>query len=281
MLKTKNDLAVGPIGQGTWRFGEMTRQADNEIKSLKAGFDCGMNLIDTAEMYGQGGAECVVGRAIRDTPRESLYLVSKIYPHNANRKDYLSACQNSLRRLQTDYLDLYLLHWRGTTPLSEVVACMEDLRDRGLILRWGVSNFDLDDMEELFSLEKGPHCAVNQVLYHLGSRGIEYDLLPWLQARGIPTMAYCPLAQAGSLRRGLFEHKVLNDMARSRGATVAQILLAFLLSRPLVIPIPKTSHADRALENARAAKIELTQEDLAALDQAFPPPTFKQPLDIE
>lgn len=281
MLRSRSSLAVGSIGQGTWRFGEDRRHEDNEVASLKAGIASGMNLIDTAEMYGEGGAELVTGKAIRDLSREDLYLVSKIYPHNANKNNYLASCENSLRRLGTDYLDLYLLHWRGVTPLSEVVWCMEDLKSRGMILDWGVSNFDLSDMKELFTVENGEHCVTNQVLYHLGSRGIEYDLLPWLEEREIPTMAYCPLAQAGALKRGLFENKALQAVARSHGATAAQILLAFLLTKPLVLPIPRTQNAEHAIENAEAMEINLSQEELEILDQEYPPPTRKLPLAVE
>jgi len=280
MLKSKSGLAVGSIGQGTWRFGEEQRFANAEAESLKTGIVRGMNLIDTAEMYGDGGAELVTSKAIRGIPRENLYLVSKIYPHNANEKNYLASCENSLLRLNTDYLDLYLLHWRGSTPLPEVVWCMEDLKKRGMILDWGVSNFDTKDMEELFTVEKGRNCIVNQVLYHLGSRGIEYSLLPWLQERKILTMAYCPLAQAGDLMRGLFGNRVLKEIAKSHSATVAQILLAFLLTKPLVLPIPRTRRAGRAVENAEAMEIKLSREDLDALDREFPPPTKKLPLDI-
>ena len=281
MLTSQNGSAVAAIGQGTWCFGEVAQYADEEAASLRAGIAQGMNLIDTAEMYGQGGAEEVVRKAIQGMAREDLYLVSKIYPHNANKKDYLTSCQKSLRRLGTDYLDLYLLHWRGMTPLSEVVDCMEDLKKRGMILNWGVSNFDIDDMEELFALEKGKNCVVNQVLYHLGSRGIEYSLLPWLQAKKIITMAYCPLAQAGRLHKDLFKNKSLNDLAKSHEATVAQLLLAFLLAKPLVLPIPRTRRPERTVENAQAMAIKLSNEELNLLDQAFPPPNRKLPLDIE
>ncbi len=280
MLRSQSGWAVAPLGQGTWHFGEERSYADAEAASLKAGMDQGMNLIDTAEMYGEGGAERVTGEAIKGRTRADLYLVSKIYPHHANRKEYLTTCENSLRRLKTDYLDLYLLHWRGLTPLSEVVDCMEDLKKRGLILNWGVSNFDIKDMEELFSLEKGKDCLVNQVLYHLGSRGIEYSLLPWLQERGVLTMAYCPLAQAGRLHKDLFKNKALSAIAKSHDATAAQILLTFLLTQPLVLPIPRTRRPERAMENAQAMAMTLSQEERALLDQAFPPPTRKLPLAI-
>ncbi|NLC40879.1 MAG: aldo/keto reductase [Clostridiaceae bacterium] len=281
MLVTKSGSSVGNIGQGSWHFGEQAGYANDEIASIRTGIDAGMNLIDTAEMYGDGGAELLIGSAIRDLEREEIYLVSKIYPHNANRNSYLYACENSLERLNTDYLDLYLLHWRGMTPLSEVVACMEDLKGRGLIMNWGVSNFDISDMEELFTVDNGDNCVVNQVLHHLGSRGIEYSLLPWQQENNILTMAYCPLAQAGDLSKGLFENKVLKRIAKSHGATVAQILLAFLLSKPMVLPIPRTRNSVRTRENAQAIEIGLSGKELVALDSEFPPPKRKLPLDIE
>ncbi|MGI6545822.1 MAG: aldo/keto reductase [Fastidiosipilaceae bacterium] len=281
MLKSKSGLTVGSIGQGTWRFGEERRYADAETTSLKTGIAGGMNLIDTAEMYGDGGAELVTGEAIRGMSREKLYLVSKIYPQNANKNGYLATCENSLRRLNTDYLDLYLLHWRGFTPLTEVVECMEDLKKRGMILNWGVSNFDTKDMVELFSVKDGKNCVVNQVLYNLGSRGIEYSLLPWLQERKILTMAYCPLAQAGNLNRDLFENKALREIAYSRDVTVAQVLLAFILTKPLVFPIPRTRNIAHAINNAEASTIKLSREELDTLDREFPPPTSKLPLDIK
>lgn len=281
MLRSKSGLTVGSIGQGTWRFGEERRYADAEAASLKAGIAEGMNLIDTAEMYGDGGAELVTGEAIQGISREKLYLVSKIYPHNANKNNYLATCENSLRRLNTDYLDLYLLHWRGFTPLTEVVECMEDLKNRGMILNWGVSNFDTKDMEELFTVKDGKNCVVNQVLYHLGSRGIEHSLLPWLQEKKVLTMAYCPLAQAGDLNRTLFENKALRKIAHSHGVSVAQILLAFLLTKPLVLPIPRTRKLAHAIDNAEARKVKLSPEELNILDREFPPPTRKLPLDVK
>ncbi len=280
MFKNKSGLAVGAIGQGTWRFGEERRHADAETASLKAGIAHGMTLIDTAEMYGHGGAELLTGKAVQGIARNKLYLVSKIYPHHANRQAYLTACENSLQRLSTDYLDLYLLHWRGLTPLAEVVDCMEDLKERGLIRDWGVSNFDLSDMQALFAVENGKNCVANQVLYHLGSRGIEYSLLPWLQAQNVLTMAYCPLAQAGGLKKGLYRNSTLQAIAAAHGATVSQVLLAFLLSQPLVLPIPRTRRPERAIENANAMAIRLSQADRDALDRAFPTPTRKLPLDI-
>ncbi len=278
---TQSGKEVGRIGQGTWYLGEDPAVFHNERKALQAGIEAGMNLIDTAEMYGDGAAEELVGSAIQGYAREDLYLVSKVYPFNAGRPDIFRSCEDSLRRMRTDYLDLYLLHWRGSVPFAETVACMEELKAKGRIRAWGVSNLDTRDMKQLVAVPRGTNCATNQVLYHLGSRGIEYDLLPWLQQRDIPVMAYCPLAQAGRLRRGLFANSAVQDIAFARDVTPAQVLLAFLLASPGVLPIPRTGHANHAVENAAAASIVLTPGELAMLDRAFPPPTRKMPLDIQ
>lgn len=277
---TANGQKAGPIGQGTWYLGEDSRTFSRECSALKAGIEAGMTLLDTAEMYGDGAAEELLGQAVRGYDRESLYLVSKVYPFNAGRRNIFRSCEDSLRRLGTEYLDLYLLHWRGSVPLAETVDCMEELKARGLIRSWGVSNLDKQDMLELFRTPQGSNCLTDQVLYHLGSRGVEYDLLPWLQQHGLPLMAYCPLAQGGSLRRGLLAHPVLRACAQAHSATPQQILLAFLLSRPGVLPIPRSSSAQHTLANAAAAQIVLTRQELAALDGAFPPPSRPTALDI-
>ena len=278
---TQNGSTVSPIGQGTWYLGEKPHLFQQELGALQAGIDAGMNLIDTAEMYGGGAAEELVGAAIRGYDREKLYLVSKVFPYNAGRKNIFRCCEDSLRRMGTDYMDLYLLHWRGSIPYAETAECMEELKERGLIRDWGVSNLDADDMAELFRVPGGENCRTDQVLYHLGSRGIEFDLLPLLQDRGIPVMAYCPLAQAGQLRRGLLGAPAVQTIAQAHGATPSQVLLAFLLSKPGVIPIPRTGKASHAQENAQAARLVLTAEDLAALDAAYPAPTRKMPLDMQ
>lgn len=240
-----------------------------------------MTLLDTAEMYGSGAAERLVGQAIQGRDRETLYLVSKVYPHNAGRKNIFNSCRASLKRMGTDYLDLYLLHWRGSVPLAETVECMEQLKADGLIRDWGVSNLDPDDMKELLQVPGGGACRTDQVLYHLGSRGIEYDLLPLLQKQGVSVMAYCPLAQAGRLRRGLMNHPAVLETAQAHSATPAQVLLAFLLARPGVIPIPRASRAEHTRENAGAAELRLTGDDLTRLDAAFPAPTHRVPLDMQ
>ncbi len=277
---TASGKAIGSIGQGTWYLGEHPQTFQEEASALRAGIEAGMNLLDTAEMYGDGAAEILVGAAIQGYQRDSLYLVSKVYPWNAGGKQLQKSCEDSLRRMHTDYLDLYLLHWRGSTPLSETVAGMERLRAQGKIRAWGVSNLDTEDMEELFRAG-GQDCRTDQVLYHLGSRGIEVDLLPWLQEHGVPVMAYCPLAQAGRLRRGLIAHPAVQAIARGHSATPSQVLLAFLLARPGVIPIPRTGNRAHTLENAAAAEVRLTASELQALDQAFPAPQHKVPLDMQ
>lgn len=269
------------LGQGTWHLAERANRRSSELEALQSGIPLGMTLIDTAEMYGDGRSESLVGEVIQGTERDKLFLVSKVYPHNAGRRDIFNSCENSLKRLHTDYLDLYLLHWRGSVPLSETVACMEELIQRGLIRRWGVSNFDTDDMEDLWNTPGGDQCAVNQVLYHLGSRGVEYDLLPWMRERRIPMMAYCPLAQAGSLRRGLLENPVVRQVAEKHEATAAQILLAFILHHDDIIAIPKSSTTEHTRENAAAGMIKLDASDLAALSRAYPSPKRKMPLDMQ
>lgn len=250
-----------------------------EVAALRAGIDLGLTVIDTAEMYADGGAEEVVGEAIRGQ-RDRVVLVSKVYPWNAGGRKIASACEASLRRLNTDYLDLYLLHWRGDYSLEETVAGMEALVAQGKIRRWGVSNLDNDDMHQLWQVEGGERCATNQVLYHLASRGIEYDLLPWCQQRRLPVMAYCPLAQAGRLRNGLLNHTVVKNIAQQRGVTAAQILLAWVISHREVLAIPKASSIEHVAQNAAALDMVLNDEELALLDKAYPAPARKTPLDM-
>lgn len=272
-------LTVPAIGQGTWYMGENASQRRNEVDALRAGIDLGLTLIDTAEMYADGAAEEVVGEAIKGQ-REKVYLVSKVYPWNAGGQKGIAACDASLRRLGTDHIDLYLLHWRGNFGLDETVELMEALQQQGKIGRWGVSNLDYDDMQELWSVEGGNACASNQVLYHLASRGIEYDLLPWCQQQNIPVMAYCPLAQAGRLRSGLMNHPVVNDIARHHQASAAQILLAWVISHKGVMAIPKAATLEHVTENAGALGIALSAEELLKLDHAFPAADHKTALDV-
>lgn len=272
-------LAVPAIGQGTWYMGENASQRRNEVNALRAGIDLGLTLIDTAEMYADGAAEEVVGEAIKGQ-REKVYLVSKVYPWNAGGQKGIAACDASLRRLGTDHIDLYLLHWRGNFGLDETVELMETLQQQGKIGRWGVSNLDYDDMQELWSVTGGTACATDQVLYHLASRGIEYDLLPWCQQQNMPVMAYCPLAQAGRLRSGLMNHPVVNDIARHHQASAAQILLAWVISHKGVMAIPKAATLEHVTENAGALRIALSAEELLKLDHAFPAPDHKTALDV-
>ena len=267
------------IGQGTWYMGENLAQRTGEIAALQAGLECGLTLIDTAEMYADGGAEEVVGQALLGR-RDKALLVSKVYPWNAGEVDAIEACERSLRRLQTDYLDLYLLHWRGNVPLEETLRAMERLQQQGKIRHWGVSNFDTDDMAELWDEPEGNQCATNQVLYHLASRGIEFDLLTACQQREMPLMAYCPLAQAGRLRDSLFTDSLLTQIALQKGISVAQLLLAWVIRQPGVIAIPKASSVVHVQENAAALEVELTNEDLQLIDRAWPAPQHKSPLDI-
>ncbi|RFB75678.1 aldo/keto reductase [Methylovirgula sp. 4M-Z18] len=267
------DGSTMPVfGLGTWNMGEAASAAAAEVAALRAGLDLGVTLIDTAEMYGSGGAERVVGEAIAGR-RDQAYLVSKVLPSNAGHRQTIRACEGSLKRLGTDRLDLYLLHWRGGTPLAETIAAFEDLQRDGKILRWGVSNFDVDDLREMETLSAG--CQANQVLYNLARRGIEYDLIGMCQERSMPIMAYSPIEQ-GALTRD----KVLEAIARDHDATPAQIALAWVLERPGVIAIPKTSHPARVAENLGALAVRLTDADKAKLDAAFPPPRRKRGLEM-
>lgn len=261
------------LGQGTWRMGEDDRRFADEVRALRRGIDLGMTLLDTAEMYGD--AELVVGEAIKGC-RNEVQLVSKVLPSNASRAGTIAACERSLKRLGTDHIELYLLHWRGRHPLAETVAAFETLKRSGAIGDWGVSNFDVDDMEELLSVPDGQNCATNQVLYNLTARGIEFDLLPWSATHRMPVMAYSPLGNDNRMLR----HPELQRIANAHGASAAQIALAFVLHRPGIIAIPKATGLDHVAENRAAADIALTEADLAALDLAFPPPRRKQSLEM-
>ena len=280
-VKLSKGAVVPAIGQGTWYIGETASKRAQEIDAIRSGIGAGMTLIDTAEMYGSGLSEELVGEAISSAVRKNLFIVSKVLPSNAGKKNMERSCDATLKRLGTDYLDLYLYHWRGSIALAETVACLEELKAKGKIRAWGVSNFDTSDMDELFALPSGKNCAVNQVLYHLGSRGIEFDLLPWMRRYGVALMAYCPLAQAGTLRRGLFENEIVAAVAQKHGCDVTQVLLAWCIRDGSTIAIPRSSKKEHTLLNAGADTVQLDAEDLADLDKAFPPPTHKMPLDVE
>lgn len=267
------------FGIGTWRMGEKPSAAPAELAVIKAAIERGVTLIDTAEMYGEGGAEAVIGRAMADTPseREKMYIVSKVYPHNAShtkaRQGTVAACERSLKRLGTDYLDCYLLHWPGEHPIAETVDAFEALKAQGKIRAWGVSNFDVADMQQLLSVPNGNNVVTNQVLYNVSRRGVEFSLLPWQRERGISTMAYSPIEQAR-----LLASTKLKVIASDIGATPAQLAIAWLLTQPDVIVIPKTTHIARLEENLGALDLKLDVATLAALDAAFPPPRKRTPL---
>ncbi|HTL03595.1 MAG TPA: aldo/keto reductase [Vicinamibacterales bacterium] len=268
--------SIPVLGQGTWNIAEHPRKRADEIAALQMAVDAGLIVIDTAEMYGSGAAEELVAEALGHRRRE-CFLVSKVLPHHASRRGTVSACEASLRRLKTEHLDLYLLHWRGSVPLNETLEGFNDLQRRGKIRYWGVSNFDVDDMEELDSLagKTGHPVASNQVLYNVMRRGIEYDLLPWCRARGIPIMAYSPLEQGK-----LAKHKTVKAIAQRLDATASQVALAWVLRQPGVIAIPKAGHPEHVRENLGALELALAAEDLEELDKAFPSPARKTPLEM-
>jgi diketogulonate reductase-like aldo/keto reductase len=264
---------IAALGQGTWYMGESAYRREAEVRALRAGVELGMNLIDTAEMYADGGAEQVTGEAIRGR-RDEVFLVSKVLPSHASRQGTITACERSLRRLGTDRIDLYLLHWRGNYALEDTLTGFQALLEMGKIRHWGVSNFDVADMEELVAAG-GEAVATNQVLYNLSRRGIEYDLLPWQAERHVPTMAYSPIEQGRILT-----DPTLAEVAKRHESTPAQIALAFTLRRPDIIAIPKSSSLEHVRDNAKAIDITLGEDDLAALDAAFPPPRRKTSLEM-
>jgi diketogulonate reductase-like aldo/keto reductase len=265
---------VPALGQGTWGMGKSESVRAREVAALRLGIELGMSLIDTAEMYGDGGAEEIVAE-VSQGQHQGVFVVTKVYPHTASSSELPKACERSLKRLRIDAIDLYLLHWRERTPpLEETVEAFEKLRAAGKIKRWGVSNFDVDDMEELLSLEHGHKCAANQVLYNLQNREIEFDLLPWSQTNKIPIMAYSPVGHSGAL----LKNSVLNKIGTAHDATPAQIALAWVLRQPDVIAIPKASTEAHVRDNAASHKIKLTKEDLTDPDREFPPPKSKKSL---
>jgi diketogulonate reductase-like aldo/keto reductase len=272
--KLPSGQAVPVLGQGTWGMGESSGSRASEIEALRFGIDAGMSVIDTAEMYGDGTTEDLVGDAIEGR-RSKVFLVSKVLPQNATRAGTIAACERSLRRLQTDHLDLYLLHWRGRAPLAETLEAFDTLVSSGKIRSWGVSNFDTADMTELVGKHGGPAVQTNQVLYNLARRGIEYDLLPWCEQRQLPVMAYSPLEQAR-----LLDDPELRRIADAYAATPAQIALAWAVRHDGVIAVPKAGTVGHVRQNLMALDIALSAGDLAALDRAFPPPTSKRPLEM-
>lgn len=272
MLPTGENVSA--LGQGTWQMAEISNRRSKEIDALRLGIELGMTLIDTAEMYGEGMAEELVAEAIAGR-RDEAFLVSKVYPHNASRGGVVQACERSLRRLKTDRLDLYLLHWRGSIPLEETVAGFEELRRSGKIRHWGVSNFDTEDLQELVQVPGGENCATNQVLYNVTRRGPEFDLIPWLQEQRMPLMAYSPVEQGKLPRSG-----VLREIGERHAASPFQVALAWLLHWPGVIAIPKASNPEHVRDNHRALTIKLSPDEFLAIDAEFLPPSRKRPLEM-
>lgn len=276
-MRTLQLLSGQPIpvlGMGTWRMGENTSYRQSEVDTLRYGLEQGLSLIDTAEMYGEGGAEEVVGQAITDC-RSDVFLVSKVYPHNASKEGAIAACEESLKRLNTDYIDLYLLHWRGSEPLAETLDAFQVLQEAGKIRSYGVSNFDVADMDELLALRGGEQVVTNQVLYNLMRRGIEWDLIPWCKQHHQPIMAYSPLEQGR-----LLNNRTLRKIAQSHDVTVATVAIAWLLHQDNVIVIPKSSNIEHIDENRAALDLKLSEEELTLLDTMFPPPSKPVPLEM-
>jgi diketogulonate reductase-like aldo/keto reductase len=265
---------VCQLGQGTWNMGDDPSAKSEEIKTLRTGIDLGMRLIDTAEMYGNGRSELLVGEAIENI-REDVVLVSKVLPSNASSEGVVKACENSLRRLKTDYLDLYLLHWEGRYPLEETIDAFEKLKKSGKIKHWGVSNFDTDLMESLFDNQNGNLCATDQVLYNLSRRGPEFDLLPWCKKHNLPVMAYSPIEQSR-----LLSNEILARIAEKHNASASQIALGWILQNQHIIPIPKASTVEHVKDNFRSLEVQFTEEDNQMLDKVFPAPKRKVSLEM-
>ena len=277
---TINNQVLPALGIGTWEIGDDPKLRDEEIAAIRAGLDAGLSVIDTAEMYGNGCSEELVGEAIKPYQRAKIFLISKVLPQNASRSKMRQSLQNSLQRLQTDYLDLYLYHWRGMVPLSETVSELQALQNEGLIRSWGVSNFDIDDMEELWLLPEGQNCVVNEDLYNLETRGIEYSLLPWQRELHVPLIAYSPLGRGPKMGSTMMKNEAVLQVAEEHKASTYQILLAWVMQQPDVLAIPKSSSSKHLLSNLKALDIELTPEDLQILEKAYPKPERKEPLAI-
>ena len=268
-----NGEKVAALGQGTWTMGEGARRRKDEAAALRLGFDLGMTLVDTAEMYASGGAEEVVGEAISGR-RDEIFIVSKVLPQNASRRGAVNACEKSLKRLNVDAIDLYLLHWPGSVPFSETLEAFIALQKAGKIRHWGVSNFDIREMENVIALPSGAGVASNQVMYNLNRRGIEFSLIPWCEQHRVPIMAYSPLDQGKLLRSSAVQR-----IAARHSATCAQVVIAWILRHKDMIVIPKAGSEDHVRENYGALKVRLDAADFAELDRAFPPPGHKKPLE--
>jgi diketogulonate reductase-like aldo/keto reductase len=269
---------VFPIGLGTWSMGDKADKFDQEVEALRVGLDHGVQVIDTAEMYGDGNAERLVAQAIKPYNREDLFLISKVLPSNASKKQIPISLDNSLKRLQTDYLDLYLLHWKGNIPIEETIEALEKIRGQGKIKSWGVSNLDVDDLEKIMKLPDGIKCATNQVRYNLGDRGIEFDLVPMMNQLKMPLIAYAPVARGDSFGTNLTKQKALKEIAEKHHSDIFQILLAWCIRNGQTIAIPQSTNTTHVVNNVKAAEIQLTQQDLEQLDSIYPKPSVKQPL---
>ena len=268
---------VPALGMGTWYMGEDPDKQSQEMKALQAGIERGLTLIDTAEMYGEGLAEKLVGQAIKPIPREELTIVTKVYPWNASREKMRNSLEKSLKRLQTDYVDMYLLRWRGDIPLEETVEAFEQLKVEGKIRAWGVSNFDVADMEELEAITS--HCATNQILYNMSSRGTDFDLQPWMRSRNMPIMAYTPLGHGDKMQAKFTTNPILQEIAVNHSCSIFQLLLAWCIRSGDVIAIPKSGNPEHVKANVKALDVQLTEEELSLIDAIFPQPKHKVPLE--
>lgn len=266
------------IGFGTWHMGDHAKTKEKEIQAIRTGIEAGIQVIDTAEMYGSGRSEILVGEAIKPYEREDLFLISKVLPSNASKHQLSKSLDASLKRLGTDYLDQYLLHWRGSVPLSETVEALEEQKQKGKIKSWGVSNLDTDEIEEILALEKGRQCQSNQLLYNIGERGIEFDLLPLMRQHHMPLIAYSPVAQGDSFGAGFTKREAIIAMAQKYQCDVYQLALAWCIRDGNTIAIPQSSNPDHVRLNVQAAAIELVQEDIEVIDHLYPKPTRKERL---
>ncbi|GEO70689.1 aldo/keto reductase [Levilactobacillus acidifarinae] len=271
---------VPAIGIGTWHMGDDPQLRAAEIATIQAGLAAGARVIDTAEMYGSGRAESLVGEALHGIDRQKVFLISKVLPENASRARMQRSVEASLKRLGTDYLDLYLYHWRGNIPLAETVAELQRLQDQGLVKAWGVSNFDVADLNELWALPQGPNAQANEDLYHLGSRGLDYAVLPWQRQHHLPLIAYSPVAQGDAWGQHLTTNPVVQQLANKYQVSIYQILLAWVIRHDQVLAIPQTSSVAHMRQNLAAGDLTLSAADLAALDGQYPAPTHKLPLDV-
>ena len=272
------DMSIEPIGLGTWKMGDDSNNHQDEIDAIQFAINQGANVIDTAEMYGDGASEELIGEAIQSYDREKLYIISKVHPENASRDRVLTSIDNSLKRLRTDYIDLYLLHWKSQYPLEETISAFEEAKNLGKIKEWGVSNFDTSDMKHLLSLPNGHKCVANQVRYNVGDRGIEYDLKPFMRENNIALISYAPIARGDKLGKNLTKSPVLLELSRKYEVDVFQILLAWNIRDGHTLAIPKSSNKLHIENNMGASNIHLTEEDIQKIDSEFPPPTTKEPL---